>query len=57
MELIVIKVSLWARLGEISHLTKQSMTGLHELLPVCMYVLYQYGPMTEFLEGDLGWAV
>jgi hypothetical protein len=34
------------------------MTGLHELLPVpvCMYVLYQYGSMTEVLEGDL-WGV
>jgi hypothetical protein len=30
------------------------MTGLHELLPVCMYVLYQYGPMTELRGSRLG---
>jgi hypothetical protein len=28
---------------------KASVTDLQELLPVYMYVLYQYGPMTEFL--------
>jgi hypothetical protein len=33
---------------------KVSVTDLQELLPVYMYVLYQYGPMSEFLEGDLG---
>jgi hypothetical protein len=36
---------------------KASVTGLQELLPVYMHVLYQYGPMTECLEGDLGWVL
>jgi hypothetical protein len=33
---------------------KASVTDLEELFPVYyMYVLYQYGPMSELLEGDL----
>jgi hypothetical protein len=36
---------------------KASVTDLQELLPVYMYILYQYGPMTEVLEGDLGWVL
>jgi hypothetical protein len=36
---------------------KASVTDLQELLPVYMYALYQYGPMGEFSEGDLGWGV
>jgi hypothetical protein len=37
--------------------SKAGVTDLQELLPVYMYVLYQYGPRTEFLEGDLGWVL
>lgn len=53
MKLILVKGLLWARLGAISHLTKQSVTDLQKLLPAYMYILYQYGPMTE---GGLGWV-
>ena len=35
---------------------KASVTDLQKLPPaMCMYAPYQYEPMTEFLEGGLGW--
>ena len=40
-----------------SNKASASVAYLQELLPVYMYVLYQYGPRTEFLEGDLGWVL
>ena len=58
MDLIPIKALLWVRLRKFSHQSKcDGFAIVAARQPVYMHVLCRYGPMAEFLEGDLGWVL